>query len=78
MLIYYTPAPTIFLIVMKNLILLIRAGLSSKTVWPFQENTFNDMLCADVNYAGGDGLGLYDVGRNVWHLDYCNPETDMP
>jgi FTR1 family protein len=78
MLTYYTPALTIFLIVMTNLILLIGAGLFSKAIWSFQENAFNNLLGADVDDAGGDGPGSYDVRGNVWHLDCCNPETDMP
>jgi high-affinity iron transporter len=69
---------TIFLIVMTNLILLIGAGLFSKAIWSFQENAFNNLLGADVDDAGGDGPGSYDVRGNVWHLDCCNPETDMP
>jgi len=69
---------TIFLIIMTNLILLIGAGLFSKAIWSFQENAFNNLLGADVDDAGGDGPGSYDVRGNVWHLDCCNPETDMP
>ncbi|KAG1868464.1 iron permease FTR1 family-domain-containing protein, partial [Suillus subluteus] len=69
---------TIFLIVMTNLILLIGAGLFSKAIWSFQENAFNNLLGVDVDDAGGNGPGSYDVRGNVWHLDCCNPETDMP
>ncbi|KAG1862534.1 iron permease FTR1/Fip1/EfeU [Suillus subalutaceus] len=68
---------TIFLIVMTNLILLIGAGLFSKAVWSFQENAFNNLLGADVDDEGGNGPGTYDVRGNVWHLDCCNPETDL-
>ena len=32
-------------------------------------------LGADVDDAGGDGPGSYDVRGNVWHLDCCNPEN---
>jgi high-affinity Fe2+/Pb2+ permease len=63
---------------MTNLMLLIGAGLFSKAIWSFQENAFNNLLGADVDDAGGDGPGSYDVRGNVWHLDCCNPETDMP
>jgi high-affinity iron transporter len=68
---------TIFLIVMTNLILLIGAGLFSKAVWSFQEHAFNTLLGADVDDAGGNGPGSYDVRGNVWHLDCCNPETEQ-
>jgi len=62
---------------MTNLILLIGAGLFSKAVWSFQENAFNNMLGQDVDDSGGDGPGSYNVRGNVWHLDCCNPETDL-
>ncbi|KAG1795325.1 iron permease FTR1 [Suillus plorans] len=68
---------TIFLIVMTNLILLIGAGLFSKAIWSFQEYAFNNLLGQDVDDSGGDGPGSYDVRGNVWHLECCNPETDM-
>ncbi|KAG1900308.1 iron permease FTR1 [Suillus fuscotomentosus] len=68
---------TIFLIVMTNLILLIGAGLFSKAIWSFQENAFNNLLGQDVDDSGGNGPGSYDVRGNVWHLDCCNPESDM-
>jgi high-affinity iron transporter len=32
-------------------------------------------LGGDVDDAGGDGPGSYDVKGNVWHLDCCNPES---
>lgn len=31
-------------------------------------------LGADVDDAGGDGPGSFDVRGNVWHLECCNPE----
>ena len=34
-----------------------------------------DSLGADVDDAGGDGPGSFDVRGNVWHLDCCNPEN---
>ncbi|KAG2358283.1 iron permease FTR1 [Suillus spraguei] len=68
---------TIFLIVMTNLILLIGAGLFSKAVWSFQQNAYNNLLGIDVDDEVGNGAGTYDVRGNVWHLDCCNPETDL-
>ena len=32
-------------------------------------------LGADVDDAGGDGPGSYDVRGSVWHLDCRNPEN---
>ncbi|VDB91672.1 unnamed protein product [Peniophora sp. CBMAI 1063] len=68
---------TVFLIVMTNFILLIGAGLFSRAVWDFQTNAFNHLLGADVDDAGGDGPGSYDVRGSVWHLDCCNPENNF-
>ena len=34
-------------------------------------------LGADVDDAGGDGPGSFDVRGNVWHLDCCNPENNF-
>lgn len=68
---------TFFMIAMTNFILLIGAGLFSRAVWSFQENAFNNLLGADVDDAGGDGPGSFDVRGNVWHLNCCNPENNF-
>jgi high-affinity iron transporter len=68
---------TIFLVVMTNFILLIGAGLFTKSVSAFQANAFNNLLGVDADDAGGDGPGSYDVRGNVWHLDCCNPEISV-
>ncbi|THH08992.1 hypothetical protein EW146_g8813 [Bondarzewia mesenterica] len=68
---------TVFLVVMTNLILLIGAGLFSRSVWSFEENAFNHLLGTDVDDAGGDGPGSFDVRNSVWHLDCCNPENNF-
>ncbi|KAI0747069.1 iron permease FTR1 [Daedaleopsis nitida] len=68
---------TIFMVVMTNFLLLIGAGLFSKAIWAFQENAFNHLLGADVDDAGGDGPGSFDVRGSVWHLDCCNPENNF-
>ncbi|KAF9060051.1 Ftr1 protein [Rhodocollybia butyracea] len=68
---------SIFLIAMTNLLLLIGAGLFSRGIWAFQENSFNKLLGGDVDDAGGDGPGSFNVVGNVWHLDCCNPENNF-
>jgi high-affinity iron transporter len=60
---------------MTNLLLLIGAGLFSRSVWAFQQDSFNRLLGGDVDDAGGDGPGSFRVQGNVWHLDCCNPEN---
>ena len=61
---------------MTNLLLLIGAGLFSKSVGALQSHAFDVLLGADVDDTGGDGPGSYDVRGNVWHLDCCNPENN--
>ena len=61
---------------MTNFLLLIGAGLFSKAVGDFQRNAFNKLLGSDVDDAGGDGPGSYDVRGAIWHLDCCNPENN--
>ncbi|KAI1788064.1 iron permease FTR1 [Ganoderma leucocontextum] len=68
---------TVFMVVMTNFLILIGAGLFSKAVWAFQENAFNHLLGADVDDAGGDGPGSFDVRGSVWHLNCCNPENNF-
>jgi len=67
---------TVFLVVMTNFILLIGAGLFTRSVNEFQAHAFSTLLGAEVDDSGGDGPGTYDVRGNVWHLDCCNPENN--
>ncbi|OCB87154.1 iron permease FTR1 [Sanghuangporus baumii] len=66
----------VFLVIMTNFLLLIGAGLFSRSVGNFQTYRFNKLLGADVDDSGGDGPGSYDVRGVVWHLDCCNPENN--
>jgi len=66
---------TIFLVVMTNFLLLIGAGLFSRSVGEFEEYKFNKFLGSDADDAGGDGPGSYPVKNNVWHLNCCNPNN---
>ncbi|KAF8595733.1 iron permease FTR1 [Ceratobasidium sp. AG-I] len=63
-----------FLIASTSLLLLIGAGLFSKSVGAFERHRFNTMVGGDVAEAG-NGPGSYDVVGNIWHLDCCNPEN---
>lgn len=65
----------IFLIVTTNFLLLIGAGLFSKSVAAFQGHAFNLLLGAEADDGAGTGTGSYDVRGNVWHLDCCSPEN---
>ncbi|KAJ6572030.1 iron permease FTR1/Fip1/EfeU [Mycena capillaripes] len=68
---------TVFLVLMTNLLLLIGAGLFSRSVWAFEEHAFNKLLGGDVDDSGGDGPGSFRVQGSVWHLDCCNPEDNL-
>ncbi|KAJ7154728.1 iron permease FTR1 [Mycena filopes] len=68
---------SLFLILMTNLLLLIGAGLFSRSVWAFEEHAFNKLLGGDVDDSGGDGPGSFRVQGSVWHLDCCNPEDNL-
>ncbi|KAJ2015775.1 high-affinity iron permease [Coemansia sp. S610] len=59
-----------FFVVSTCLLYLIAAGLLSKSVGFFEENTF-------AKYAGADpdASGVIDVRVNVWALDYGSPEA---
>jgi len=66
---------SIFLVVMTNLLLLIGAGLFSKSVGSFETHAFNVFLGTNADDSGGDGPGSYPVKGNIWHLDCCNPDN---
>ncbi|KAF8490611.1 iron permease FTR1 [Gautieria morchelliformis] len=68
---------SVFLIVMTNFLLLIGAGLFSKAIGFFEIYAFTRFVGAQVDDLGGDGPGSYNVVGNVWHLDCCNPESDL-
>ncbi|KAF8608850.1 iron permease FTR1 [Ceratobasidium sp. AG-I] len=63
-----------FLVASTSFLLLIGAGLFSKSVGDFERYKFNTKVGGDVAEAG-NGPGSYDVVGNVWHLNCCNPEN---
>ncbi|KAF9530010.1 Ftr1 protein [Crepidotus variabilis] len=65
---------TIFMVIMTNFLLLIGAGLFSRSVGAFEKHAFNKLVGGDVGEAG-NGPGSYRVQGNVWHLDCCSPES---
>ncbi|KAN0116261.1 Iron permease FTR1 family domain containing protein [Russula decolorans] len=69
-------ALTVFLVVMTNFILIISAGLFSKSVGSFEKNAFNHLIGGDTD-STGDGPGTFDVRGSIWHLNCCNPENNI-
>ncbi|CAE6419527.1 unnamed protein product [Rhizoctonia solani] len=65
---------SMFLIASTSFLLLIGAGLFSKSVGAFERYKFNTKVGGDVAEAG-NGPGSYDVVGNIWHLNCCNPES---
>ena len=59
---------------MTNLLLLIGAGLFSKSIGSFQTHSFNSLVGSNADDTAGNGPGTYRVQGNVWYLDCCNPE----
>lgn len=57
--------------VMTNLLLLVGAGLFSRSVGSFE--WFQWLKLLHFQLSEGDGPGTYPVQGNVWHLDCCNP-----
>ncbi|GAA6058642.1 hypothetical protein JCM10212_004053 [Sporobolomyces blumeae] len=67
---------TIFLVASTNILLLLGAGLFSRSVWFFEAYRFNKGVGADVQELGY-GPGSFDVNGSVWHLTYGNPESNL-
>ncbi|KAK2465582.1 hypothetical protein APHAL10511_002474 [Amanita phalloides] len=65
---------TVFMVIMTNVLLLIGAGLFSKSVWSFERQRWQVLLGTNNDDSGGNGPGSYPVQGNVWHLNCCNPE----
>jgi high-affinity iron transporter len=62
---------------MTNLLLLIGAGLFSKSAGSLEKHAFSALLRSNADDSGGDGPGSYRVQGNVWHLDCCNPDNKI-
>lgn len=63
----------IFLIVSTCFLYLVAAGLFSRGVWYFENNTWNRLVGSDTSEVGS-GPGSYDIDKSVWHVNCCNPE----
>ncbi|KAJ3026890.1 UNVERIFIED_CONTAM: high-affinity iron permease [Siphonaria sp. JEL0065] len=51
-------------------ILYLSAGLMSKSIFKFEQNTWN----INLGVMDSDMLDYYNVQQNVWHVSCCNPE----
>lgn len=69
----YFTGLTMFMVVVTNILLLIGAGLFSRSVWWFEWHQWLKLLGPQSDDAVGDGPGTYPVQGNVWYLDCCNP-----
>ncbi|KAK9860153.1 uncharacterized protein MYU51_010479 [Penicillium brevicompactum] len=63
----------IFLIISTCFLYLVAAGLFSRGVWYFENNTWNKVIGGDASETGS-GAGSYDIRQSVWHVNCCNPE----
>jgi len=64
-----------FLIVSTCVLYLVAAGLFSKAIWFFENNTWSKLIGGDASEVGS-GPGSYDITKSVWHVNCCNPEID--
>ncbi|KAK4133072.1 iron permease FTR1, partial [Trichocladium antarcticum] len=62
----------LFLVVSTCLLYLVAAGLFSRAVWSFEQQTWHDLVGADVAEVG-NGPGSYDIDNSVWHINCCGP-----
>ncbi|KAG8967063.1 high-affinity iron permease [Tulasnella sp. 419] len=67
---------SIFLICSTNLLLLLGAGLFSKSAGAYERYQFNKLTGGDAAERG-NGPGSYPVAGNLWHLNCCNPENKL-
>ncbi|KAK9896518.1 iron permease FTR1 [Cystobasidium minutum MCA 4210] len=65
---------SIFLVASTCFLLLIGAGLLSKSVGYFETYKYAQLVGGDVAETG-TGPGSYSVHGNVWHLNCCSPEA---
>ncbi|CAG8928198.1 unnamed protein product [Penicillium salamii] len=63
----------IFLIISTCFLYLVAAGLFSRGVWYFENNTWNKAIGGDASETGS-GPGSYDIRQSVWHVNCCNPK----
>lgn len=63
----------IFLIISTCFLYLVAAGLFSRGIWYFENNTWNKVIGGDASETGS-GAGSYDIRQSVWHVNCCNPE----
>lgn len=65
----------LFLIASTCFLYLVAAGLFSRAMWGFQQNTWNHLTGGDAAETGS-GPGSYDIRQSVWHVNCCNPELN--
>jgi len=62
-----------FLVFSTCALLLIDAGMFSRSVYYFQFYRYVQKV-GDAAAESGSGAGSYDARNYIWHLDCCNPE----
>lgn len=64
----------IFLLFSTCLLLLIAAGLFSRSIYYLQFYGYVKKV-GDAAAEGGDGPGSFDALNYIWHINYANPEN---
>lgn len=61
-----------FLVASTCALYLVAAGLCSRGVWYFENNTWNHHVSGDLSETGS-GPGSYNIRQSVWHVNCCSP-----
>ncbi|KAK9485793.1 iron permease FTR1/Fip1/EfeU [Lipomyces starkeyi] len=65
----------VFLTISTCFLYLVAAGLISRAIWYFENYQWSQLVGGDVAETGS-GPGSYDIRKNVWHVNCCNPLSD--
>ncbi|KAH8646887.1 iron permease FTR1 family protein [Xylariales sp. PMI_506] len=64
-----------FLVISTCVLYLVAAGLFTRAVWFFEQQSWNNKIGGDAAELG-DGPGSYDIDNSVWHVNCCNPQRN--
>ncbi|KAI1002995.1 High affinity iron permease [Podosphaera aphanis] len=62
----------VFLVISTAILYLVAAGLLSRAVWFFEQQTWNNAVGGDAAEVGA-GPGSYDIDQSVWHINFGSP-----
>lgn len=63
-----------FLLLSTCILLIIAAGMATRTVYYFEFHRYVQKV-GEAAAEAGSGPGSYDALNYIWHIDCCNPES---